>query len=57
MSITGEPGRGPMRVGIAISDMAAGTLLALAIMMALYKRERTGEGTYVTPRCWKRRSS
>ena len=24
MSITGEPGRGPMRVGIAISDMAAG---------------------------------
>ena len=48
MSITGEPGRGPMRVGIAISDMAAGTLLALGIMMALYKRERTGEGTNVT---------
>src|SRR5579872_240706 len=48
MSITGEPGRGPMRVGIAISDMAAGTLLALGIMMALYERERTGEGRYVT---------
>ena len=47
MSITGEPGRGPMRTGIAISDVAAGTILALAIMMALYDRQRTGEGRYV----------
>ena len=47
MSITGEPGRGPMRAGIAISDVTAGTLLALAIMMALYDRQRTGEGRYV----------
>ncbi|HEX4196274.1 MAG TPA: CoA transferase [Caulobacteraceae bacterium] len=47
MSVTGEPGRGPMRVGVAISDVAAGTLLALGIMMALYQRERTGEGRYV----------
>jgi len=47
MSVTGEPGRGPMRTGIAVSDMAAGTLLALAIMTALYEREKTGEGRYV----------
>ena len=47
MSITGEPGRGPMRAGIAISDVTAGTVLALAIMMALYDRQRTGEGRYV----------
>ncbi len=47
MSITGEPGRGPMRVGVAVSDLTAGTLLALAIMMALFDRERTGEGRYV----------
>jgi formyl-CoA transferase len=47
MSITGEPGRGPMRTGIAVSDVTAGTLLALAIMMALYERQRTGEGRYV----------
>ena len=47
MSITGEPGRGPMRAGVAISDLTAGTLLALAIMMALYDRQRTGEGRYV----------
>ena len=47
MSITGEPGRGPMRTGVAISDMTAGTLLAMAIMMALFDRQRTGEGRYV----------
>ena len=47
MSITGEPGRGPMRVGIAVSDVTAGSLLALGIMMALYQRERTGEGRFV----------
>jgi crotonobetainyl-CoA:carnitine CoA-transferase CaiB-like acyl-CoA transferase len=47
MSVTGEPGRGPMRVGIAVADMTAGNLLALAIMMALFERERTGRGRWV----------
>ncbi len=47
MSVTGEPGRGPMRVGVAVSDVAAGSLLALGIMMALYQRQSTGEGRYV----------
>lgn len=47
MSITGEPGRGPMRAGIAVSDMTAGNLLALAIMMALFEREKTGVGRWV----------
>jgi formyl-CoA transferase len=47
MSITGEPGRGPMRAGVAVNDVMAGSLLALAIMMALYQRDRTGEGRYV----------
>ncbi|HYZ34083.1 MAG TPA: CoA transferase [Crenalkalicoccus sp.] len=47
MSITGEPGRGPMRVGIPIDDLTAGNLLALGIMLALYERERTGVGRYV----------
>jgi len=47
MSITGEPGRGPMRVGIPINDLTAGNLLAMGIMMKLYDRERTGEGGYV----------
>jgi crotonobetainyl-CoA:carnitine CoA-transferase CaiB-like acyl-CoA transferase len=47
MSITGLPGQGPVRVGIAIDDLAAGTLLALGIMMALFDRERTGVGRWV----------
>ena len=47
MSITGEPGRGPMRVGIPIDDLTAGNLLALGVMIKLYDRERTGRGGYV----------
>ncbi|WP_240046849.1 CaiB/BaiF CoA transferase family protein [Paracraurococcus ruber] len=47
MTITGEPGRGPMRVGIPINDLTAGNLLAMGIMMKLYDRERTGVGGYV----------
>ena len=47
MSITGEPGRGPMRVGIPIDDLTAGNLLALGVMMALYEREKTGRGRLV----------
>jgi len=47
MSITGIPGHGPVRVGIPINDLVAGTMLSLAIMMALFDRERTGEGRWV----------
>ena len=47
MSITGEPGRGPMRVGIPIDDLVSGSLLAFGIMTALYERERTGVGRWV----------
>jgi crotonobetainyl-CoA:carnitine CoA-transferase CaiB-like acyl-CoA transferase len=47
MSITGEPGRGPMRVGIPMVDLTAGNLLAFAVMMALYEREKTGRGRWL----------
>ncbi len=47
MSITGLPGQGPVRVGIPVADLTAGNLLALAVMMALFRRERTGEGAWV----------
>jgi crotonobetainyl-CoA:carnitine CoA-transferase CaiB-like acyl-CoA transferase len=47
MSITGEPGRGPMRVGIPICDLTSGLLLAQAITLALYNRERTKKGQWV----------
>ena len=38
MSITGLPGQGPVRVGVPIDDLVAGTLLALGISMALVER-------------------
>jgi crotonobetainyl-CoA:carnitine CoA-transferase CaiB-like acyl-CoA transferase len=47
MSITGEPGRGPMRTGIAVSDTAAGMFLGQGILLALLHREHTGEGQWV----------
>lgn len=47
MSITGKPGAGPMRVGIAVSDTAAGMFLGQGILLALLHRERTGEGQWV----------
>ncbi len=47
MSVTGLPGQGPVRVGIAISDLTAGNLLAFGIMVALFERERTGVGRWV----------
>lgn len=47
MSITGEPGRGPMRVGIAVADMAAGIFAAHGILVALLEREVSGQGQQV----------
>jgi crotonobetainyl-CoA:carnitine CoA-transferase CaiB-like acyl-CoA transferase len=47
MSVTGPPGTGPSRVGIAISDTASGTVLAQGILAALIARERTGKGQWV----------
>ncbi len=47
MSITGFQESGPVRVGIPISDLTAGNLLALGIMMALFDRTRTGVGRWV----------
>lgn len=47
MSVTGLPGQGPVRVGIPISDLTAGNLLAMGIAMALFDRSRTGKGRWV----------
>ena len=47
MSITGLPGQGPVRVGIPIADLTSGLLLAQAMILALYDRERTGRGQWV----------
>jgi crotonobetainyl-CoA:carnitine CoA-transferase CaiB-like acyl-CoA transferase len=47
MSVTGEPGRGPMRAGGAIADITTGMLAAFGIVTALLERERSGEGQWV----------
>jgi crotonobetainyl-CoA:carnitine CoA-transferase CaiB-like acyl-CoA transferase len=47
MSITGEPGRGPMRVGIPVADLSAGLFCALGILVALFEREQSGKGQEV----------
>ena len=47
MSITGEPGRGPMRVGIPVADLSAGLFCAMGIMVALLEREQSGKGQQV----------
>src|SRR5919199_6229550 len=44
MSITGEPGRPPVKVGVPIADLTAALFGANAILAALYVRDRTGEG-------------
>jgi len=47
MSITGAPGQGPMRTGIAVADSCAGLYAAFGIVMALLERERSGVGQWV----------
>ena len=51
MSITGlpdgEPGGGPMRVGVAVVDLFTGLYTCTAILSALLRRERAGEGAYI----------
>jgi crotonobetainyl-CoA:carnitine CoA-transferase CaiB-like acyl-CoA transferase len=47
MSITGLPGQGPVRVGIAIADLCAGLFAALGIFTALLEREKSGKGQLI----------
>ncbi|HSC94277.1 MAG TPA: CoA transferase [Burkholderiales bacterium] len=47
MSVTGLPGQGPVRAGIAISDSSAGIYCAFGIVLALLEREHSGEGQWV----------
>ncbi|MDA1100493.1 MAG: CoA transferase [Proteobacteria bacterium] len=47
MSITGQPGQGPMRVGIPVADLTAGLFCAQGILIALLERETSGQGQWV----------
>lgn len=47
MSITGEPGREPQKVGVAVSDIFTGLYSVIAIQAALRHAEATGEGQHI----------
>ncbi len=47
MSITGEPGGPPIKVGVAIADISGGMFAAYGIVVALYNREKTGRGQMI----------
>ena len=47
MAITGEADGQPLRVGVAITDLACGMVATQSILAALFERERTGEGQYL----------
>lgn len=47
MSLGGSPGDPPHRVGFPVVDTLTGQTAAFAILSALYRRERSGEGDYI----------
>ncbi len=47
MSITGEPGAEPQKVGVAVVDVLAGLFATIGILAALRHRDRSGEGQRV----------
>ena len=47
MSVTGEPGGPPMKVGVPLTDLGAGLFALSAILAALHYRDRTGRGQYI----------
>jgi len=47
MSVTGQPGEGPMRVGIPIADLCAGIFASQGILVALLERQSSGKGQWL----------
>ncbi len=51
MAITGLPddeaGGGPLRAGVAVVDLFTGLYTCIAILAALYRREKSGEGAHI----------
>ncbi|MBI4639328.1 MAG: CoA transferase [Candidatus Tectomicrobia bacterium] len=44
MSVTGEPGRPPVRMGVSMADLAGGMFAVQGILAAYISRQRTGVG-------------
>ncbi|MFO1191060.1 MAG: CoA transferase [Rhodoferax sp.] len=53
MSVVGEPGGAPVRVGPSIVDMGCGMWGALGIVSLLMRRAAPAPAAWSTPRCWK----
>jgi formyl-CoA transferase len=47
MSITGEPGRAPVKAGVPLTDLGAGLFALAGILAALHHRHRTGRGQHI----------
>ncbi|MSQ50951.1 MAG: CoA transferase [Betaproteobacteria bacterium] len=47
MSVTGFPGQGPVRVGIAVADLTSGMFCCIGLLIALAEREKSGVGQWV----------
>ena len=47
MSLTGEPGGSPQKVGVPIADLMTGMYAAVAINAAVYRAKVTGVGNYI----------
>lgn len=47
MSVTGLPGQGPVRAGLAVADSSTGLYTAFGILAALLEREESGEGQWI----------
>lgn len=47
MSLTGEPGAEPQKVGVAVVDLMTGVYAVTAILAALHERQHTGRGRHI----------
>jgi len=47
MSLTGEPGGGPVKPGLPLADLSSGLWVAIAILAALAGRSRSGSGCHI----------
>ena len=47
MSITGEPGGAPVKVGVPIADLTCALYATIAVLAALRARERDGRGQFI----------